>query len=96
MARFCLAVLTLFFIGTAQAQYPSRPIRLLVPNPPGGATDTLALFNPFGDDAIVDLTFLTAQGVEAPGQGQAIDVPRRSRVSVALQQPLPDPSLFNI
>jgi len=55
-----------------------------------GATDTLALFNPFGDDAIVDLTFLTAQGVEAPGQGQAIDVPRRSRVSVALQQLIPD------
>jgi tripartite-type tricarboxylate transporter receptor subunit TctC len=27
---------------SAGAQYPSRPIRLLVPNPPGGATDTLA------------------------------------------------------
>jgi hypothetical protein len=55
-----------------------------------GADDTLALFNPFGDDAIVDLTFLTEQGVEAPGAGQAIDVPRRSRISVSLQQLVPD------
>jgi tripartite-type tricarboxylate transporter receptor subunit TctC len=27
---------------TSMAQYPARPVRLLVPNPPGGATDTLA------------------------------------------------------
>jgi tripartite-type tricarboxylate transporter receptor subunit TctC len=42
MARFCLTVLVFLLVGTAQAQYPSRPIRILVPNPPGGATDTLA------------------------------------------------------
>jgi tripartite-type tricarboxylate transporter receptor subunit TctC len=28
--------------AAAWAQYPARPIRLLVPNPPGGATDTIA------------------------------------------------------
>src|SRR5262245_45689798 len=31
-----------FVYMTAMAQYPARPVRLLVPNPPGGATDTLA------------------------------------------------------
>ena len=46
-----------------------------------GAEDWLALFNPFGDDAIVDLTFLTPDGVQAPGPAQALVVPRRSRVS---------------
>jgi tripartite-type tricarboxylate transporter receptor subunit TctC len=39
MVRF----LILFLLCTsAWAQYPARPIRLFVPNPPGGATDTLA------------------------------------------------------
>jgi tripartite-type tricarboxylate transporter receptor subunit TctC len=28
--------------ASASAQYPARPLRLLVPNPPGGATDTIA------------------------------------------------------
>jgi hypothetical protein len=57
-----------------------------------GTEDWLALFNPFGDDAIVDVTFLTASGVQAPGQTQAIDVPRRSRVSLPLHQLVPDQS----
>ncbi|MGZ8766232.1 MAG: DUF5719 family protein [Acidimicrobiia bacterium] len=44
----------------------------------------LALFNPFGDDAIVDLTFLTDGGFLAPGDLQGIVVPRRTRVVVPL------------
>ncbi len=53
-----------------------------------GMEDWLALFNPFADDAIVDLTFLTPEGVQSPLAGQAIVVPRQSRVSVPLQQVL--------
>jgi len=29
-------------VGVSQAQYPSRPIRVLIPQPPGGANDTVA------------------------------------------------------
>jgi tripartite-type tricarboxylate transporter receptor subunit TctC len=42
MARLALAAFLCLAAAFAHAQYPSRPIRLLVPNPPGGATDTLA------------------------------------------------------
>ena len=57
-----LAVLALVFAGTAVAQpaYPVKPIRLIVPYPPGGSTDPLArLFGPklteaWGQQIIVD------------------------------------------
>jgi tripartite-type tricarboxylate transporter receptor subunit TctC len=42
LARFALALLLAASAFAAGAQFPQRPIRLIVPNPPGGATDTLA------------------------------------------------------
>jgi tripartite-type tricarboxylate transporter receptor subunit TctC len=59
MVRALLAAV-LFASNLVWAQYPARPIRLLVPNPPGGATDTLArVFAPklgeaLGQPVIVD------------------------------------------
>ena len=51
--RLAALVLLSFVALSAAAQYPSRPIRLLVPNPPGGATDTLArLVSPKLGDAL--------------------------------------------
>lgn len=40
--RPAVVFLALLLSSGALAQYPVRPIRMLVPNPPGGATDTLA------------------------------------------------------
>jgi tripartite-type tricarboxylate transporter receptor subunit TctC len=60
MVRNLLAALLLALSTFAWAQYPARAIRLLVPNPPGGATDTLArVFAPklgeaLGQPVIVD------------------------------------------
>lgn len=46
----------------------------------------LSLFNPFGDDAIVDLTFLTDTGVQSPEGGEALNVPRRTRITVPIHE----------
>jgi tripartite-type tricarboxylate transporter receptor subunit TctC len=34
--------LLLSIAGTARAEYPERPIRMIVPFPPGGVTDVVA------------------------------------------------------
>jgi tripartite-type tricarboxylate transporter receptor subunit TctC len=42
LLRITAGFLAAALCAVAWAQYPARPIRLLVPNPPGGATDTIA------------------------------------------------------
>lgn len=46
------------------------------------ATQVLVLFNPFPDDAVVDVTFSTDQGREAPEALQGLPVPARSTTRV--------------
>jgi hypothetical protein len=45
----------------------------------------LLLFNPFGDDAIVDISFVTDTGAQEPAGLQALVVPRHSRITVPVQ-----------
>jgi len=54
-----------------------------------GATQYLVLFDPFGDDAVVDVSFVTDDGVQQPDALQGLSVPRRSRVSIAIQDSVP-------
>jgi hypothetical protein len=54
-----------------------------------GAQQYLVLFDPFGDDAIVDLTFLTDEGVQQPDDYQGLSVPRRSRVTIPVHDAVP-------
>ncbi len=43
LKKIVFIVLLLLQVATAQAQeYPSRPIKFIIPNPPGGATDLVA------------------------------------------------------
>ena len=49
-----------FAFGTAQAQWPDRPIKLVVPWPPGGAVDTIGrliaqnIAEPLGQPVVID------------------------------------------
>jgi Family of unknown function (DUF5719) len=54
-----------------------------------GSEHYLAFFNPFGDDAIVDVEFVTDSGVQQPDGLQALVIPRRTRVTVAVQDFVP-------
>ena len=54
-----------------------------------GTQQYLVLFNPFGDDAIVDVTMLTDTGVQQPSGLQGLGVQRRSRVSIPIQDVVP-------
>jgi hypothetical protein len=47
-----------------------------------GATLDVSLLNPYPEDAIVDLSFVTEQGVESPAGFQGIVVPARSLLGV--------------
>lgn len=57
----------------------------------GGSTrkdtrDFIALFNPFEDAATVDMTFFTEEGLLAPEDLQALEVPPRSRITVPVHE----------
>jgi hypothetical protein len=54
-----------------------------------GSQHYLVLFNPFGDDAIADVRFLTDTGVQQPDDVQGLVIPRRSRVSIAVHDLVP-------
>jgi hypothetical protein len=54
-----------------------------------GSQHYLALLNPFGDDAIVDVTLLTDSGLQQPDQLQAVVVPRRSRLTLTVHDQVP-------
>jgi len=61
-----------------------------------GSEQTLVLFNPFGDDAIVDVAILTDAGVQEPDQLQGLGVERRSRVSLPIHELVPRQELVAI
>lgn len=71
------------------ARGPSRVARFAAGTTARGAELWLALFNPYPDDAIVDITAITGSGVRSPTRLQGVVVPRTSRVSVAMHEAIP-------
>jgi Family of unknown function (DUF5719) len=56
----------------------------------------LTLFNPFGEDAIVDVTYFTEDGPEVLEPVQGLVVPRRSRLTVPIHDQLRRENLVGI
>ncbi|MGZ6885143.1 MAG: DUF5719 family protein [Acidimicrobiia bacterium] len=71
------------------ARAPSPVTRFAAGTTAKGAELWLALFNPYPDDAIVDVSALTENGVREPGRLQGVVVPHTSRVTLALHVALP-------
>ena len=68
------------------AREPSRDWFFAAGTTQRGAQEWLTLFNPFGEDAIVNVSFLTTSGFDAPGSTQGIAVSRRSRISIPVHE----------
>ena len=66
------------------AREPATEARFAAGTTSKGSELWLALFNPFPDDAIVDVEAITDGGRRAPGRLQGIVVPRLTRVSVPI------------
>jgi hypothetical protein len=66
------------------AREPRAVTRFAAGTTSKGSELWLALFNPFPDDAIVDVEAVTDGGRRAPGRLQGIVVPRLTRVSVPI------------
>src|SRR5262245_42502031 len=62
---FAVVALAAAMVPAAAQQYPSKPIRLLIPSPPGGGTDILGRILKEG------LTELWAQAVVVDNRGGA-------------------------
>ena len=71
------------------AREPAPTTRFAAGSTGKGAELWLALFNPFPEDAIVDVRAITASGIRAPGPLQGLVVPRFSRLSVPMHDRVP-------
>jgi hypothetical protein len=67
------------------AHEPSRRWYFAAGDTAKGSVQALELFNPFGDDAIVDITFVTNGGVQEPTELQGFVIGRHSKVVVPIQ-----------
>jgi tripartite-type tricarboxylate transporter receptor subunit TctC len=84
MKRLLAGLLCAFLLGNVHAQYPDKPVRLIVPFPPGGGTDALGrilaakLGERWGQQVIVENragaqgNIGTAAGAKAPPDGYTL------------------------
>jgi hypothetical protein len=89
--NYALALATLFYAAPLLAQsYPVKPVRIVIPYPPGGVDITIRQILPYMDQSWGNRTSLTTAPVRAASSARnSYRAPNRTAIRCSRPRPIP-------